>query len=270
MIDDTDLDFNNDYKKGYQIQEDDYAVIYNGDKLFLKKKRLLRIKDIDNEKIGKIVYICRFDDKNVFLIEGDFANEEIYYKKGREIRKELFKEELWISGVVLQMKNWYDTNKFCGKCGNEMLEKDEERALICDSCKNVVYPKISPAIIVAIQDKDKILLANNVLWSKDMYSLVAGYVEIGESIEDAVIREVKEEVGLDIKNVRYYKSQPWPFSSSMMLGFVAEADINQELKLQETEINDAKWFGRENLPAHNPKISIAGEMIDRFKRYGKI
>jgi NAD+ diphosphatase len=130
----------------------------------------------------------------------------------------------------------------------------------------IVYPKISPAIIVAIICRNKILLARNSSFPGSWYSLVAGYVDIGESLEEAVTREVKEEVGLDIRNIRYYKSQPWPFSGSMMVGFVADADEDQTISIDMKEIAEAAWFQRGKLPNHSLNVSIAGEMIERFDK----
>jgi len=176
------------------------------------------------------------------------------------------KEIDWVSIVAFQLMHWYTQNKFCGKCGERTILKKEERAIFCPSCQTTIYPKISPAIIVAIFCNDKILLARGVNFRNNFYSLVAGYVDIGESIEDAVIREVKEEVGLDIKNIRYYKSQPWPISGSMMIGFIAEADDAQTIRIDKNEIIDAAWFSRTNLPNHPQKRSIAGELIEKFAK----
>jgi len=162
--------------------------------------------------------------------------------------------------------NWYSQNKFCGKCGARTQHKPDERAIVCPNCSTAVYPKISPAAIVAIVCKNKILLARNSNFSGSWYSLVAGYSDIGESLEETLAREVKEEVGLDITNIRYYKSQPWPLSGSMMIGFIAEADENQPICIDNKEIAAAAWFTRGNLPQHPLNISIAGEMIDKFEK----
>jgi NAD+ diphosphatase len=162
--------------------------------------------------------------------------------------------------------NWYMQNKFCGKCGTRTQKKPDERALICPECNTVVFPKISPAVIVAIICNDKILLARGLNFSGNWYSLLAGYVDVGESLEEALAREVMEEVGLEIKNIRYYKSQPWPLSGSMMIGFMAEADETRPLTIDTSEISEAAWFTRGNLPPHSSLISIAGEMIEKFDK----
>jgi NAD+ diphosphatase len=162
--------------------------------------------------------------------------------------------------------NWYTLNKFCGKCGSKTTEKPDERAIICLDCNTVLYPKISPAVIIAIICNDKILLAHNANFQSNWYSLVAGFVDVGESLEEAAIREIKEEVGLDVKNIRYYKSQPWPHSGSMMIGFIAEADDKQPICIDNKEITEAAWYTRGNLPNHPLLLSIAGEMIEKFEK----
>jgi len=136
----------------------------------------------------------------------------------------------------------------------------------CSSCNTIVYPKISPAIIVAIICKDKILLARNTNFPGAWYSLLAGYADVGETLEETLIREVKEEVGLDVTNIRYYKSQPWPLSGSMMIGFIAKADDSQPICIDGHEIAEAAWFTRYNLPNYPSTLSIAGELIDKFAK----
>jgi NAD+ diphosphatase len=162
--------------------------------------------------------------------------------------------------------NWYSQNKFCGKCGAKTNSKPDERAIICPVCNTIVFPKISPAVIVAIICDNKILLARNSDFHGDWYSLIAGYADVGESLEETLVREVKEEVGLDIKNIRYYKSQPWPLSGSMMIGFIAEADETQPICIDRKEIAEAAWFTRGHLPKHSSNLSIAGEMIEKFEK----
>jgi NAD+ diphosphatase len=176
------------------------------------------------------------------------------------------KEFAWIGAVGYQLMTWYHTNRFCGRCGSKTELRKEERAIVCPGCNQVCYPKISPAVIVAITCNHKILLAKGKNYKGDFYALIAGYVDIGESIEETVVREVKEEVGLDIKNLNYFKSQPWPFSSSIMLGFTAEADDKQQIVIDEKEIAEAGWFERGNLPPHASAVSISGDLIEAFEK----
>ena len=212
------------------------------------------------------IFLFTLNNVNCFLVRDCTIpeNDQYTYLEINYFRTISRGEIDWCSIVAFQLMNWYEQNKFCGKCGALNVHKHDERAMICPSCQITIYPKISPAIIVAILCNDKILLARGASFRDDFYSLVAGYVDIGESIEDAVIREVKEEVGLDIKNIRYYKSQPWPFSGSMMIGFIADADEEQPIRIDNDEIIAAAWFTRNNLPNHPANRSIAGELIEKF------
>lgn len=214
------------------------------------------------------VFLFKLNDSNCFLIHDiPTADEEKYVFEEINFFRTLKKKEIaWVSVVGSQLASWYAHNRFCGKCGHATSLVSHERAITCTHCNTTVYPKISPAIIVAITCGDKILLAQGRLFRSSFYSLVAGYADIGESLEDAVSREVMEEVGIEVKNIRYYKSQPWPFSGSMMIGYWAEADDKQPIRIDPNEIVDAAWFERGNLPNHPTNISIAGEMIELFEK----
>lgn len=161
-----------------------------------------------------------------------------------------------------QITRWYETNRHCGRCGARMEHTAEERALRCPQCGNLVYPRITPAVITVVTDGEKILLAKGL--HSQRFALIAGFVEFGESLEQAVAREVWEEVGIRVKNIRYYASQPWPFPDSIMLGFFAELDGDPTLTLQETEIAQAGWFTRDQVDRRDTTMSIAGEMINAY------
>jgi NAD+ diphosphatase len=264
--------FNNTFQRA-SIGKDDYILHFEGNSLLLKTigdeyaiPRMNEVSGISDK--ARYNFLFTFDDVLCFLIweSPDFDNSRFIYKEVSFFRTFKQKEIAWISIVGSQLMNWYSQNKFCGKCGFETKEKPYERAIICPNCNMTVFPKISPAIIVTIICNDKILLAHNSNFSGNWYSLIAGYADIGESLEQAVSREVKEEVGLDVTNIRYYKSQPWPFSGSMMIGFIAEADDTQIIQVDNNEITEAAWFNRKNLPNHPSNISIAGEMIDKFEK----
>lgn len=144
-----------------------------------------------------------------------------------------------------------------------------ERSMVCTSCGHTEYPKISPAVIVAITNKDKLLMSRYAHGTYRRFALIAGYVEIGETFEDCVRREVMEEVGLKVKNIRYYKSQPWAFSDTVMIGFTAELDGDDTIRLQEEELSEAGWYTREQVIAYEPCLSVGHEMMAAFKA-GKI
>jgi len=264
---------NNSYLANTTIGETDFILHYHGNSLLLKTSgnelQLPQKKDFpDIDSRTETTFLFTFDDIQCFLLwsEPELKDPCLTYKEISFFRTVRQQEIAWISLVSFHLMNWYAQNKFCGKCGTKTQQKPDERAVICPVCQSVFFPKISPAIIVTITCNDKILLARNTNFPGGWYSLIAGYVDIGETLEETVKREVKEEVGLDVKNIRYYTSQPWPLSGSMMIGFTAEADENQPIVTDNKEIAEAAWFTRGNLPNHPPTISIAGEMIEKFEK----
>jgi NAD+ diphosphatase len=172
---------------------------------------------------------------------------------------------IWIAGRANQLLYWHLTHVYCGKCGGATENKDDERAKICPQCRHVSYPRLSPAVIVAILKDNRILLARNSRFRMPFYSVLAGFVEPGESLEECVAREVKEEVGITVKNIRYFGSQPWPFPDSLMVAFVSDYAAG-EIAVDHSEITEAAWFSKNNLPQIPPKISIARQLIDWFSQ----
>ncbi len=168
---------------------------------------------------------------------------------------------------AIQLQLWQRSHRFCSRCGTETVRHAKEHAMICPSCKYSQYPRLQPCVIVAITRHDapepRILLARSPRFPIPMFSLLAGFVEVGETLENAVAREVKEEVGVDIKNIRYMKSQPWPFPSNLMIGFQAEY-AGGDLVLEEAEILEAEFFPFNQLPTLPPTGSIASWMIDQI------
>lgn len=174
--------------------------------------------------------------------------------------------------------------KFCGRCGHPTIHSTTERACICPECGQIEYPKISPAVIIAIVDteQDKILLTRYAGGSYRHWALVAGFVEVGETFKGAARREIMEEVGLKVSDLVYYKSQPWSFSDSAMIGFFAKLEGDPSITLQESELGEAKWFSREDVPdpalhyqcrSRNDHIiqewwgSVLPEIIDTFESF---
>ncbi|HLO58152.1 MAG TPA: NAD(+) diphosphatase [Bacteroidales bacterium] len=251
--------------------DNDFIFVFRNDKILLRQtgdELEIPTKKYFKGTLESAVYLFSLDNSRCYLA-GDSVlpeDESFVFYEMTFFRTARQKEIAWASLVAHQIMHWYDQNQFCGKCGSSMSHKTDERALVCTECKNTVYPRISPAIIVAIICGNKILLAKGVNFRGGFYSLIAGYADIGESLEETVVREVKEEVGIDVFNIRYYKSQPWPLSGSMMIGFIAEADDTRPITIDEKEIAGAAWFERGSLPQHSPsEISIAGEMIERFE-----
>lgn len=175
-----------------------------------------------------------------------------------------FNEDLvQVAGLANQLIYWSARHRYCGTCGNPTEDKEDERAKICPACGAVYYPRLSPAIIVAVRKGQQILLANSKRFPVKFYSTLAGFVEPGETLEECVKREVLEEVGIAVKNIRYFGSQPWPFPDSLMIAFTAEF-AGGEISIDNAEIAEAGWFSPDNLPLIPPKISIARRLIDWF------
>jgi NAD+ diphosphatase len=176
-------------------------------------------------------------------------------------------EHHWLSaGRAVQLVEWARTHRFCGRCGAPTEPASSERAMRCPSCGLLAFPRIAPAMIVLVTRgpmgvDQEILLARGVQFQGPMYSCLAGFVEAGESLEDAVIREVREEVGITVGDVQYIGSQPWPFPHSLMVGFRA-AYVSGDITPDEREIVDAGWYRRDDLPHIPPSISIARKLID--------
>jgi NAD+ diphosphatase len=169
-----------------------------------------------------------------------------------------------MAGYALQLLNWVADNRFCGRCGTAMDLEEGDRALVCRACRTTIYPRISPAIIVAITAGNRLLLARSGRFpGKRMFSVIAGYVEPGETLEDCVRREIREEVGLKVRRIRYFGSQAWPFSGSLMVGFTAE-HAGGPIQVDGQEILEADWFPPDRLPEIPGKISIARALIDWF------
>lgn len=169
----------------------------------------------------------------------------------------------YLAGRAQQVVDWHDSHRFCGRCGARNDDHPVDRAKVCPECNLVNYPRLSPSIIVLITRGEEMLLARNANWPTNLYSTLAGFVEPGESIEQTVHREVEEEVGLKVRNLRYLGSQSWPFPNSLMLGFHAEYAAG-EIVCQENEIADAQWFHYTDLPNVPPGTAISRWLIDDF------
>jgi NAD+ diphosphatase len=168
-----------------------------------------------------------------------------------------------LAGRASQIVEWDRTHQFCGRCGTATAYAVDERAKSCPSCGLMSFPRLSPAVIVRVARDDRILLARSPHFAAGMYSVLAGFVEPGESLEEAVAREIDEEVGISVADVRYFGSQPWPFPHSLMIGFTARY-AGGEIRLETREIEDAGWFSTDRLPSLPGKLSIARRLIDSF------
>lgn len=170
------------------------------------------------------------------------------------------------AALASQVLHWDRTSRFCGDCGSPMTQPDpRERARRCGRCGHAVHPRVSPCVIVLVHDGERMLLARQAAWPAGRYGLVAGFVEAGESLEACVRREVAEETGLDVDEVAYQGSQPWPFPHQLMAGFFARY-AGGEVALRDGELEDARWFEPGALPTLPPRLSIARSLIEHFLR----
>lgn len=196
------------------------------------------------------------DDRGDTPENTKFMNVRHLYRTSNE---DLF----FLAGLGRQIADWDRTFRFCGKCGSLTESHSHERIKICPNCGHSTYPKISPAMICSVTRGDEILLARGSKFTRPVYSVLAGFVEPGETLEETVEREVMEETNISVKNINYFGSQPWPFSSSMMIAFTAEYESG-EIKIDDKEILDAGWFSFNNLPMLPTPYSIARRLIMNF------
>ena len=217
------------------------------------------------------LHIFTQSDRRVFILnlsEPLQLPEGLVFDSIRVFRSFASREDSFALMTAYHLSIWYARHAHCGACGGHTQPAAAERALVCDQCGLIQYPTISPAVITAITDGDRILLARNAYGTFKHYSLIAGYVEVGETLEQTVQREIMEEVGLRVKDIRYIASQPWGLSQSMMIGFHARLDGAPDITLQTSELADAGWFRSSELPEHAGIASIAFSLIERF-RLGK-
>ncbi|MBP3701267.1 MAG: NAD(+) diphosphatase, partial [Lachnospiraceae bacterium] len=195
------------------------------------------------------------------------------YMKIFEIRRKQPQHRVFAAETAYHLYVWYRDNRFCGRCGSPTVADSRERMLRCPHCGNMIFPKIVPAVIVGVTRGDEILLTTYANREYKRYALIAGFTEIGETAEETVAREVMEEVGLPVKNIRYYKSQPWGFECDLLLGFYCEVDEGRAdgdlICMDEQELASAQWVKREDMPEYPEEISLTHEMMMRFK-YGNI
>lgn len=186
----------------------------------------------------------------------------------RDVWRNLGRDEFFHIAKAFHLMDWQRTHHFCGVCGAVMKFCDEDSSLRCPECGDIEYPLIAPAIIVAVEKDGRLLMGHNATFPEGRYSVLAGFVEVGESLEDCVRREIYEETAIRVKNIRYFGSQPWAFPHSLMVGFNAEWE-GGEISPDGTEIVDAQWFDAHNIPDHYTGVSISAMLINDFiKRRG--
>ena len=272
MIQDIGFLYNNSYKPR-EPQQNDYCM-------FVQGRKVLVMKDCDTLRyltFGEIAQFCSkealtylfsIEAQAFYLADAKLLPESIFTKyafENHNIFRTRKPKELAFAGVTAcQLANWYHNTRFCGACGHSLQHDEKERMMRCPSCGNMHFPKISPAVIVAVKNKDKLLVTKYADRDYKKYALIAGFAEIGETIEETVKREVMEEVGIKVTNIRYYKSQPWSFSDTLLFGFVCDVDGSDEITLDHDELAVGEWVTREEIRMEFDDISLTNEMITQF------
>ena len=213
-------------------------------------------------------YLFRIDERAYYLAES--AGEAVpdgyawaEYRKNQAAKPKAFH---FAETTAYHLSVWYRDNRFCGRCGGLTRESEKERMLTCPACGNMIYPKIAPAVIVAVTDGDRLLMTRYQGRPYKGYALIAGFNEIGETVEDTVRREVMEEVGLHVKDIRYCGSQPWGTESNLLLGYFARLDGSPEIHMDRQELSQAVWVPRAEIDVKPDGYSLTNHMIQRFLR----
>lgn len=270
-----------------ELEKEDLVIAFCKGEVYLKKQKkgeekcfvtcgdLLPVeyKREAMEKYKKdAVYLLRIDGKKLFLLPDKYLE---FCPQAQRCSISVFREKTKEDQAVLfamitawHFYEWYEKTKFCGACGIRLRHRKAERAMECPICGNIIYPRIYPAVIVGIYKGDRILLTKRVPEAK-YFALVSGYCEVGETLEETARREVKEETGLEIGNLTYYKSQPWAISQSVLAGFFAKLDGDEHIHIDRSELAEAKWVKRDKLGDCYSKngISLTAEMIEYFYRH---
>ncbi len=252
------------------IFQEGRKVLLRGDDDHLSLPTVSQIRTFCPEAVEQAFYLFSIDEQGFFTSPAALPVQEHYSWQSVMRLREMEDDYHSFAGAVgWQLASWYDLHRFCGRCGQKTEHSKTERAIICPKCGHSYYPRISPVVIIAIRNKDELLLTRYNRSGYRRHALVAGFVEVGETLEDAVQREIMEEVGLKVKNIRYIESQPWPFSSSLIAGFSADVDGDSTIHLNadgSEELSEAVWIHRDDIEIEDNHVSLTWDMIRQFKQ----
>ena len=275
MIQDITGVYHNEYKE-QNPSNGDYIMFVSGRSVLMKNDseeiEYLRYEELEGTDMTyRYLFAIDTQEGKTRFFLGDNGSlpqnilKDYSYEQQNIFRTKQPKDLAFAGITACQLANWYNSTKFCGTCGTALVHDSKERMMRCPKCNAMHYPKISPAVIVGVIDGDKILMTKYAGRDYKKYALVAGFAEIGETIEDTVRREVMEEVGLKVMNIRYYKSQPWSFTDTLLFGFFCEVDGKDKITMDTEELAVAEWLTREEIPTKYDGISLTNEMIMKFK-----
>lgn len=254
-------------RESYALYYEDHAALVRKYPDRIEFPKFWDIERLNEDIYEDAVYLFSIDGERYYLVEEINRERQSHFTmENTEIFRYAEPQYLAFAGITgYQLHNWYQSRRFCGKCGRRMKKDSKERMLYCEFCHNMEFPKICPAVIIGVTDGDKILMSKYAGRTYKKYALLAGFTEIGETLEETVQREVMEEVGLKVKNIRYYKSQPWSFTDTLLMGFYCDLDGGAAITLDREELAMAEWFQRDEIPVEPERDSITNEMIIRFK-----
>ncbi len=257
----------NHYDPDCKPGADSIVIALRGNDVLISGDLFPMVMYLPEISTDELVYLFSVDDENhYFLLDvddiGDMKIPEGYeFVNVRKFRSMGFpkKYRVFVAFTALQLANWYRNNRYCGRCGKLTHLDDKERAIRCE-CGNVIYPRIVPAVIVGVTNGDK-LLVTKYRTGFAHFALVAGFTEIGETLEETVAREVMEETGLKVKNIRYYKSQPWGIVDDILVGFYCDVDGDDTITMDESELKVAEWRTRDDIEFQPDDFSLTNEMM---------
>ena len=268
---------NNHYDPGVQTKKEDTLLCIVNGRILVEETcfeenelRFPRVKDLADEYVADIRYLFAIDDSRYFLCDHLLEQKDIpegyAYVDEKSLRKEGIgpDEALFAAVTGKHLADWYRDTKFCGRCGHEMQHSKTERAMVCPACHYTAYPRIMPAVIVGVTNGDKLLITRYRTGFR-YNALIAGFTEIGETMEETVQREVMEEAGIRVKNIRYYKSQPWGTANDILLGFYCDVDGDDRITMDPEELKYAEGVQREDIVLQPGEFSLTNEMMKRFK-----
>ncbi|MGN1281329.1 MAG: NAD(+) diphosphatase [Succinivibrio sp.] len=263
--------FHNEYSLKRKAKPTDYVFVFDANNILICGDGVntpLSLPEASHFNSDDLLYLFSIDETAYYLYVSEIqcTLDGYEYLTKRVLRSDNPRLVCFAAFTAYQLYNWYSTNRYCGRCGTLTEHSDTERALICPHCSNTIYPKIAPAVIVGVTDGDRVVITR---YKDRIYkgiALIAGFCEIGETPEMTAIREVKEEVGLSIKDLEYVGSQPWGIDSNLLIGFTAKLDGDSTIVRDQNELSEALWVKRSDLELPDSDISLTRTLIIKLKK----